>query len=477
MPVPVLTVQQMRQWEEATWASGRTQIEVIQRAGRAVAAEAMKMSSPGEAVIVLAGAGHNGDDARHARPHLHHREVFLIDVQDPKRGLREFVARLASEPTLIVDGLFGIGLNRQIEGDWRELIEAVNRSAIPTLAIDVPSGLNAESGLVMGTAIRADVTLTLGAPKRGLLATTAWAQVGRLEVAPEIGLSVCEERSDCWWTSADDFTGFPPRRAAHQHKGSFGHVGIVAGSLGYHGAAVLCARGALRAQPGLVSLICTEGVYTPVASQSQAAMIRPWRVRGQSYDEFTCLVIGPGLAGSDVAEEMKRELARCWQTLPIPVIADATALDWLPRGAASSGRSRVITPHPGEAARMLCTPVETVQRDRAETVRELSRRFGECWVALKGHQTCVGKTTGEIYYNSSGNPRLAQGGSGDLLAGYLGGLLAQPALISDPLHAIRFGVWQHGAAADRLTRHRANWGVEDLAAEIGKSLPGTTIAR
>jgi NAD(P)H-hydrate epimerase len=149
------------------------------------------------------------------------------------------------------------------------------------------------------------------------------------------------------------------------------------------------------------------------------------------------------------------------------VIVDASALDWLPIGMVSDKFIRVLTPHPGEAARIMGTNPEQIQADRPRAVREISRRFGNCWVVLKGRQTLIGRSTGELFVNSTGNPHLAQGGSGDLLAGYLAGLLAQPALQADPLTTICHAVWQHGRAADQLTGTRRNWTVEDLAELIG----------
>jgi NAD(P)H-hydrate repair Nnr-like enzyme with NAD(P)H-hydrate dehydratase domain len=151
------------------------------------------------------------------------------------------------------------------------------------------------------------------------------------------------------------------------------------------------------------------------------------------------------------------------------VIGDASALDWIPMDPTPRNAIRVITPHPGEAARLWSTPVKLVQANRLNALRQVSRRFGNSWVVLKGHQTMVGRSSGEVFVNSSGNPHLAQGGSGDVLAGYLAGLLAQPALQVDAARTIRYAVWQHGAAADRLQRAHANWVVEDLVEALGKA--------
>jgi NAD(P)H-hydrate epimerase len=469
MSAPIITVAQMREWEEATWASGRTRDEVIRRVGHIVADRALRMTRPADLVVVLAGKGHNGDDARHASQNLHGREVRLIDAADPGAACEEFLSQLALQPALIIDGIFGIGLNRPLDATWGRLIYEVNGAGVPILAVDVPSGLNADDGRVEGVAIQATVTLTLGAPKSGLLAPSAWPHVGRLEVAPAIGLLPTPPESRLRWTLPDDFAGFPPPRPVAGHKGTFGHLGIIAGSLGYHGASVLCARGALRARPGLVTLFTSENIYAPVAGQLAAAMVRPWRKGARFPDSFTAVVIGPGLAGADLPADYRSEVTRLWQTLPFPVVVDASALDWLPRGMPATDHLRVITPHPGEAARLLVTGAENVQRNRVDAVRELSRRYGNCWVVLKGHQTCIGRMGGEIFFNSSGNPHLAQGGAGDVLSGFIGGLLADAALARNPSLALRHAVWHHGAAADRLCERSENWGVEELANEIGNA--------
>jgi hydroxyethylthiazole kinase-like uncharacterized protein yjeF len=146
---------------------------------------------------------------------------------------------------------------------------------------------------------------------------------------------------------------------------------------------------------------------------------------------------------------------------------DASALDLLAPEPFLKKYIRVLTPHPGEAARMLNCPVQKVQADRAKSLRELSKKFGGCWVVLKGHQTLIGRAEGTIFVNPSGNPHLAQGGSGDVLAGFIAGLLVQPALQSDVEKILRYAVWQHGVAADELQSRRANWTIEDLTAEIG----------
>lgn len=468
MPAPIITVAQMREWENATWATGQTETAVIARVGELVARCALRLTQPGSAVLILAGKGHNGDDARAAQPHLAGRQVQLLNVSDPATASNEIGPLLHRRPALVIDGLFGIGLNRPLDAQWIRLIEQVNQASLPVLAVDAPSGLNADTGELHGASIRATVTLTLAAPKRGLLLQNAWPSVGRLELAPDIGLAPCPLASDWQWTLPGDFRGFPPRRPVAGHKGTFGHLVILAGSPGYHGAAVLAARAASRARPGLVSLYTLEDVYVPIASQLQAAMVHLWMEVTNFPDSASAFVIGPGLAAGDLPEEMVGDARELWEESPLPVLVDASALDWLPTGPVANA-VRVITPHPGEAARLLLTSAASVQADRAAAVRELSRKFGGCWVVLKGHQTLIGRNEGEIFTNSSGNPGLAQGGSGDVLAGYLGGLLAQPALQGDPLTTLRFGVWQHGQAADCLEHEGINWTVEELVQRLGQA--------
>ncbi len=478
--------------KRSTWATGRTEAEVIRRVGGRIAQLALRLTRPGDAILILAGKGHNGDDARAAKEFLNDRKIVLLEVTDPRTALPEFqrsagvppaqrergpnagfagADRRGASATLIIDGLFGIGLSRSLDEHWKKFIAAVNATKIPVLAVDVPSGLNADTGQPQGAAIEATVTLTVGAPKVGMLQQSAWPFVGQLEVAEDVGLIPCPYQGELNWTLPGDFTGFPPRRSAAGHKGSFGHLAIIAGSFGFHGAAVLAARAAQHAQPGLITLFTQEAVYRPVAEQLQAVMVNVWKPETQLPESTSAILIGPGLAAPEITEAMKTPTQKLWRDSELPVIVDASALAWLEPNTAPKDALRVITPHPGEAARLLGMTSNNVQTDRPKALREISKRLGNCWVVLKGHQTLVGRSTGEIFVNSSGNPHLAQGGSGDVLAGFIAGLLAQPALQADVGKTLRYAVWQHGAAADALQAARTNWVVEDLVAELGKSVP------
>jgi NAD(P)H-hydrate epimerase len=468
MPMPVLTIAEMRDWEKATWATGQTEAAVIRRVGQCVADHALRLTRPGDLILILAGKGNNGADARAAREHLADRRVDVLDVPDPAAEMSKLEALLSLQPALVVDGLFGIGINRPLSAPWVQFIQRVNDARAQVLAVDVPSGLDGDTGQPHGAAIQATVTLTVGAPKIGLLREPAWPYVGRLEVAVDVGLIPCPKTGELLWTLPDDFKGFPPRRSEATHKGSYGHLAIVAGSLGFHGAAVLSARSAQRAQPGLVTLHTLEAVYHVIAPQLQAVMVSPWQPASKLPGPWSAIMVGPGLAAADLPDELKLLVRHLWRDATMPVIVDASALDWVPLDPAPKSAVRVLTPHPGEAGRLLGSNSQQVQANRLQSLRNISRRFGHAWVVLKGHQTLIGRSSGEVYVNCSGNPHLAQGGSGDVLSGYLAGLLAQPVVRADPLTAIRYAVWQHGAAADRLQETRSAWVVEGLVGELGR---------
>jgi ADP-dependent NAD(P)H-hydrate dehydratase / NAD(P)H-hydrate epimerase len=467
MSVPIISIAEMRRWESATWATGQTELEVIRRVGLCVARRALQLTRPNDLILLLAGQGHNGDDVRAAQDHLPDRRVVLLHVKSPAACLPQLESELGNNPALIIDGLLGIGINRPLDEDWRAFITRLNGAHPTILAVDVPSGLNADSGESYGAVVHAAITLTIGAPKPGLLRASAAPFVGRLELATDVGLIPCPLAAELNWTLPEDFRGFPPERPIATHKGSFGHLAIIAGSVGFHGAAVLAARGAQRAQPGLLTVLPHEPAYYPVAAQLQSAMVNAWSPATLFPGDFSALLVGPGLAAPDLPEELRTATRKLWRDSLLPLIVDASALDWLPLDHVPKNAIRVITPHPGEAARLMKTTRAYVQENRPHAVREISKHFGNCWVVLKGHQTLIGRSTGELFMNSSGNPHLAQGGSGDLLAGFIAGLLAQPVLSADVGRTLRYAVWQHGAAAEALSARRRNWTVEDLADELG----------
>ncbi|TAK99570.1 MAG: hypothetical protein EPO07_10775, partial [Verrucomicrobia bacterium] len=397
MSLPVLTVARMREWEQSTWAAGQTEAAVIARVGEAIARLALRLTHDGDRILILAGKGHNGDDVRAAQKILSGRTVELLDVATPETELAKLETALKLRPQLIIDGLFGIGLNRALSPEWIQFISRVNEARRPVLAVDVPSGLNADTGEHFGAAISATVTLTIGAPKQGLLRATAGPFVGRLEAAADVGLTASPNSTELRWLQADDFEEFPPLRKAALHKGSFGHAALLAGSLGYHGAAVLAARGAQRAQPGLITVLTHADAYFPIAAQLQSAMVGIWSENMTLPANCTALLVGPGLAAANLPTGMKMMTRRFWRDLQVPLIVDASGLDWLALEPFPRHTIRVLTPHPGEAARLLKATPQQVQADRPRALREISRSFGNCWVVLKGHQTLIGRSEGEIF--------------------------------------------------------------------------------
>ena len=471
MSLPVITVEQMRRWEATSWKAGKSEAEVIAQVGSIISKRALELTQLNDKILLIAGKGHNGDDVRAMINNLPDRDVTLIEVIDPRNSLEKILINLSAKPQLVIDGLFGIGINRVLDKDWINLISEINALQLRVLSVDIPSGIDATTGNVQGAAIRANETLTLGAPKIGLLKSASTDYVGRLRVAPKIGLLNLNETSNLQLNEAEDFSNFPPPRSVNGHKGTFGHVGIIGGSLGYHGAAVLAARAASRSQPGLVTLMTPEEVFVPVASQLQSVMVHPLTPNNIEFQLATALLIGPGMAAEGLNKDIKEKTDQIWHDSPMPILVDASALGWITTGEITSKSIRVITPHPGEAARLLECTAADIQADREKALQALSVKFGDCWVVLKGRHTLVGKSKGTVYVNPTGNPSLGQGGSGDLLAGYLAGLLAQPLLQENVVKTLSYGIWQHGAAADKLNDSKFNWTIEDLSQQIGSTKP------
>ncbi len=474
--IPVLTPAGMRAWERATWAAGVREEDVIARVGDRVAAAALRLGGAGP-FLLLAGKGHNGDDVRAAARALRGRDVTLVEIGDPALALPGVASALGRRPSLVVDGLFGTGLNRPLSGDWARLAGLLNSARARVLAVDVPSGLNALDGTSWGAVVRADETMAVGGVKTGLLASAATPWVGRVSVAEDVGLVPWEgagipdgEIAGEWGGCEPE--GWVPMRERDVHKGRMGHVMVLGGSVGYHGAEVMAVRGALGANPGLVTAWTHPGCYVPVAAQLASAMVWPWDAVREVPWGVTCVVVGPGMAGEGVAEAWRDRVRGWWDGCPATMVVDASALEWIGPGKVRAVAPRVITPHPGEAARLLGMTAAAVQADRSGAWRRLAGMFEGAWVVLKGHGTIVGRAGGRPWWNSTGNPWLAQGGSGDVLAGYLGGLLAQPCLVEDAGRTVRHGVREHGAAADRLQARGTGWTTEDLAREVGRGGAG-----
>ena len=455
-------------------------LPLMQRAGTAAADLAQSIASGRDApILVLAGPGNNGGDAFVAATVLRARGyaahvVFVGDAQklpaDAANAYRAFVAdggtTLAAIPggktvprwSLIIDGLFGIGMARAIASPYAELVEAVNalarRDACALLALDCPSGLDAERGTRHGPTIRASHTITFIGAKPGLYTCDGPDCCGEISVAT-LGLDVDANTTGtpgtpCGRTVATSlFAAQLKPRARNSHKGSFGTAAIVGGAPGMLGAALLAARAALHLGAGRVRLgLLDERAPAFDAGQPELMLDVAAQVLA---GELSALACGPGLGRSDGA----RRLLDTACALDVPLLLDADALNLLATDSAAQARlaarraPTLATPHPAEAARLLACSVAEVQADRLGAALAIATRL-DAWIALKGCGTVVAspnEESGGTFINTNGNPGLATAGSGDVLSGLSVALLAQGWPARDALLA---AVHMHGAAADEL---------------------------
>lgn len=422
---------------------------LMQRAGAAIArsAAALRATRTGP-VLVLAGPGNNGGDARVAAARLA-ASGFEVDVleSDAVPDDAMLAARLA-RAALVVDGLFGIGLSRPLSGDVARLVARVAACRRPVLSIDVPSGLDADSGAIVGGAsapcMRADVTLTLIGDKPGLHMGAGLECAGRVDV-DAIGLEGLDAPGSL--NAPETFAAAVRPRQRDGNKGSFGTCVLVGGSPGMAGAIMLAARAALLGGAG-------RTVAHRLGGGTDVDVLHP-EVMWRAIERFepasaSAVVIGPGL-GSDAAALAL--LRTAWHEARRLVI-DADGLTLLSRHADFSADQRphdgalVLTPHPLEAARLLELDAEAVNRDRLGSARRLADRYS-AQVVLKGAGSVIAAPDDAHWFvNPTGNPGLASGGTGDILAGFIGALLGRPA--TPPGAALRAAVWIHGAAADDL---------------------------
>ncbi len=444
---------------------------LMERAGRAAADVAHRLAGErGGRIVVLAGPGNNGGDAfvvaRWLRAWYHDVEVvFAADPGQLPPDASSAHAAYCGEggttvqaptpgpaPALVVDGLFGIGLARPLENPYAALVDWANTRGAPILALDIPTGLDADTGVAGPSAIRATTTATFIALKPGLLTADGPDHCGEITVhaldlpVQEVdGAGSAGTRLD-WTVLAANLPDVLARHRRNVNKGTFGTLGILGGTEGMGGALILAGRAALRTGAGKVWL----GFLMPDPPKLDTGMPELMlRHAGVVLDaQPDALVVGPGLGTSDAARSLlTRALA-----VEIPVALDADALNLLAKDpnlqAVARARSAptLATPHPGEAARVLGIDIEAVQQDRMHAARELAQRLGAS-VVLKGVGSVLAHPDGAWEINATGGPALATAGSGDILSGLLGALLAQGL---DAHAALRLAVCLHGAAADLL---------------------------
>jgi NAD(P)H-hydrate epimerase len=504
--LPVFTAAEMRALDaRAIRELGIPGPRLMDHAGTAAAALIARWLAPirGKAVVVVCGKGNNGGDgfvvARRLKARGAAVRVLLVgrraevrgdaaDALGRWRGRVEEIADprgLASAlggAELIVDALLGTGVSGAARGPIAAAIEAINRAGangVPVVALDLPSGLDADRGALLGPTVKAWRTVTFAGLKRCLLLAPASAQAGAVEIG-DIGVSAEEARRGIttWRLEAADVRPLFPPRDLDAHKGRFGHLLVVAGSLGKTGAAVLAGRAALRSGVGLCTIAAPASQQPIIAVQAPeymtealpetAAQSLSLKSRDRILElarRMDAVAIGPGLSLDPEAQELARVLIR---ELEQPMVVDADALSALAghldllRHAAGP---RALTPHPGEMARMLGITIEAVQADRIEVTRTFAREHGVA-IALKGAHTVIAGPDGQVAINPTGNPGLAKGGSGDVLTGIVGALLAREI---EPAAALRAGCYVHGLAADVAVRDRGEYGM--LASDLIESLP------
>lgn len=437
---------------------------LMQRAGQAAADLALQMLD-GNTVLVLAGPGNNGGDALDAAARLAQAGVAVCIVHLPGSGpvsaetaqalaraqasAARFIdaSRLDQPWGLVIDGLFGIGLARPLAGAARALVEAVNALGRPVLALDVPSGLDADTGAIIGpdgVAIKATATLTFIGDKPGLHTMAGRDCAGAVHLTSlEIDHALLPVPG-AWMNGRELFAAHLAPRRHDSHKGSYGDVAIVGGAEGMAGAPVLAARAALFMGAGRV-LVASLAPGSAFDSLHPEIMFRD---AARYQGDTSTLVLGPGMGDSATAVRL---LAKALDG-PSPLVLDADALNLIAVSAelqaklAARPAPSLLTPHPLEAARLLGVTTAVVQGDRLAAAREIAARM-QAVVVLKGSGSVIASADGKAVINPTGNAGLATAGSGDVLAGMAGSLLAQ----GWPVWEAALGaVWMHGAAADRL---------------------------
>jgi NAD(P)H-hydrate epimerase len=468
--------------------------------------QAVLESRPGwRRLVVACGPGNNGGDGLAAARMLARDglsvSVFTLKDSDSYRGAAAVNARRARESGLtfariagesglrafrralddadgIVDALFGTGLSRPLSGAAASAVSAMERSGRGVASADVPSGLSSDTAELLGPCVRADLTAAFGAAKHCHVFHPARSMCGDLRVVP-IGIParlLASPRHPLWLVEEADVRGRLPRRAGDSHKGDFGRVAIVAGSRGKAGAAVLAARGALRAGAGLVTIFCPASLEPTVVAALPEAMTRGLperdgelaREAGEelpgALEGFDAVAAGPGLGSGKAIAPLLRELLK----LPMPLVCDADALNAMPRRPgvwAGRRAATVLTPHPGEAGRLLGVPTKQIQRDRVAAATRLARRSGAV-VVLKGASTLIADPSGAVRVNPTGTPLMASAGAGDVLTGAVAALLGGGLRAVEAAYCAAF---LHGSAGELLAASLGDAGL--LAHELADAIP------
>jgi ADP-dependent NAD(P)H-hydrate dehydratase / NAD(P)H-hydrate epimerase len=495
----IVTAEEMRALDrEVIDTIGVPGAVLMEAAGRAVAERVRALAPRGE-VVVYAGPGNNGGDgfvaARHlmnwgiatrvllwADRHKIRGDAHLHLVACEKTGvcvLNPGAPEETADAAVVVDALLGTGLDREVTGPLADAIARINGHRAVKVAVDIPSGLHADRGVPMGTCVRADHTVTFAFAKRGLVGAPGFTYAGKLEVA-DIGIPEWLARARGVTSRLlDDKALAPMVRPLDPlaHKGTRGHLLILAGSVGKSGAALLCGSAALRGGAGLVTLAAPFELM-PVVDGRVLELMTSWyhlppepTVLLAALEGKRALAAGPGMPSDPAMREVLQALARRAADAGIGLVLDADALNHLAAmGQILDARPPVVlTPHPGEAARLLGRTTADVQADRVAAAEELAAKFAAV-VVLKGARTVIACSS-ELAICPTGGPQLGSGGTGDVLTGLVGALLAQGI---EPFEAACAAVYAHGLAGDRAG---GNLVAHDLLAHLPKRQTSPLLAR
>jgi NAD(P)H-hydrate epimerase len=510
----VVSVAQMRELDRrATEEFNLPCEELMDRAGDGVAEIVERLAGAAgfrhPFVLLIAGRGNNGGDAFAAAHYLKGEgfdcEIWIAGVKSEVQGdALKFLSRArqagvpihelptkedwdAAEPVgadIIVDGVLGIGASGPARGPAIGAIQFINACSHESLvvSIDVPSGLNADTGVVEGEAVLADVTATIGLPKLGLVDPAALEHVGVLDVVdigiPPTVVAELPSETELALVHRSDLAPLLPRRPRGAHKGLFGRVLLIGGARSYSGAITLAARAAVRSGAGLVHCVVPQGIAALVAGQVPEAMVfgveetetgsiasGAWKSIEALLEQADAVLLGPGLTFHKDSFVLVRNMVR---SAEVPYVLDADALNALegqPHLLSKSRAPMVMTPHPGEMARLFGQTVEQVQSDR-RGVAVAAAKYTNATIVLKGAGTLIAQSDQPLAINLTGNPGMATGGAGDVLAGLLTALLGQGL---KPYDAARLAVYVHGRAGDQLALHKSQIGL--IAGDLADELP------
>lgn len=510
-PMKIVTAAQMQALDRRTiQVAGIPGVTLMERAGAGVvtALEQTCGSPSGKTITIFCGKGNNGGDgfviARLLKRKRSKVTVCLLasprDLRgDAKTMYQRFVksagtAAVQSQPTgsrvrhlvsrsdFIVDALLGTGISSPVSDHYQMAIEIMNDFQRPIIAVDLPSGIHADSGMVLGQAVRADLTVSFGYPKIGAFLGSAIDYVGKLRI---VDIGIPPEYIDTMKIQTELLTGdmirqWIPARPRSSHKGTFGHLGIIAGSTGKSGAAALSAKAALRSGTGLVTIatpvslnsimetLTLEAMTVPMPQTAEGSLSQKAAKPLQAFaQERTAIAIGPGLSTHTETLELVRSLVAKFDR---PMVIDADALNALAGHTSilkTCRKTPILTPHPGEMARLLGKgTAHEVNQDRLGIARQFAHDH-QCVLVLKGAHTLIANPDGDITISPMGNPGMASAGMGDVLTGMIGGFLAQGL---PPWEAAQAGVFLHGMAGDRGARQYGQIGL--VASDVIDSIPG-----